>query len=79
MADVDNIVRLETGAPWIELLRAKLTGSTSTYTTIKFGNVITAQVDVEGTNGVTWTRSGKTITFTGTNDEDVQIRIIGQK
>ena len=79
MAVVDNIVRLETGPTSEEILRAKLTGSTSTYTSVKFGNVLAAFVSVEGTNGATFTRSGKVLTITGTNDDDINIRLVGNK
>ena len=78
MADVDNPTRIETGAPFVEILRAQQTGATSTYTS-RFANVIAAQVSVEGTNTMTWTRSGRTITVTGTNNDWVNIVIYGQK
>ena len=79
MAEVDNIVRLETGAPYEEVARAQLTGATSTYSSVKFGNVISYMVTVEGTNSMTYTTSGKVITITGTNDDFVNIKLVGNK
>lgn len=79
MADVDNIVRLETGDPHTESLRASLTGSTSTYTSAKFATNINVHVTVRGTNSATYTISGNTITITGTNDDVVDITMTGLK
>lgn len=76
MAAVDNVTRFEHGDPSKEVVRAQLTGATSTFVS-KFGTVISAQVDVEGTNTMTWTRSGSTITITGTNDDWVNITVYG--
>lgn len=76
MAVVDNVTKLEFHNPAIEVVRAQLTGATSTFVS-KFGTVVSAQVDVEGTNATTWTRSGSTITVTGTNDDWVNIIVFG--
>ena len=77
MAEVDNISIKEGGVPGIEAVRAQLTGTTSTYTPRLVGNVKNVNISVEGTNTMTWTRSGRTITITGTNDDWVNITING--
>jgi len=78
MAVVDNITRKEiTGLLGIEVVRAQLTGATSTFVS-KFGTVVAVGINVEGTNGATWTRSGSTITITGTNDDWVNIFVFGR-
>ncbi|MHA1827945.1 MAG: hypothetical protein ACTSX6_04775 [Candidatus Heimdallarchaeaceae archaeon] len=79
MASVDNISKWETGVPYEESVRAQLTGSTSTYVTQKFSTIHSVIVTVEGTNSMTYTWSGKTVTITGTNDDWVNIRITGWK
>lgn len=79
MATVDNIDVFETGDPHEELVRAKLTGSTSTYSSRKFSDVQSFTFSVEGTNGATCTRSGNIITITGTNADWINFKIIGFK
>lgn len=79
MADVDNVVRLETGDPHTESLKASLTGATSTYTSFKLAELINAQVTVRGTNSMTFTVSDRTLTITGTNDDVVDINLVGKK
>lgn len=78
MTVVDNVTRMETAPPGLEIVRAKLTGATSTYIA-RMSRVISHDVYVEGTNGATTTISGKTITITGTNDDWVNIRVYGSK
>ena len=77
MAEVDNISIKEGGVPGIEAARAQQTGTTSTYTPRLVGNIKAVVINVEGTNTLTWTRSGRTITVTGTNDDWVNIVIFG--
>jgi len=78
MATVDNITVSETSPPGTELVRAQLTASgTSTYVSRRLSNVQGCIVVVEGTNGATFTRSTKTITITGTNDDWVDILLWG--
>jgi len=79
MAEVDNIDVFETGDPHIEEVRAQLTGSTSTYTLQKINTIRRLIVTVEGTNSLTYTFSGSTITLTGTNDDRVNISVVGEK
>ena len=79
MATVDNITVFATGTPSLELVRCQLTGTTSTYVTRKFSNVAGYVLEVEGTNATTSTRSTKTITITGTNDDWVNIILWGNK
>ena len=77
MATVDNIVRFEPGIVGTEVVRAQLTGASSTFVS-RLGTVTAAHVDVEGTNSCTWTRSGRTITLTGTEDDYVDITCYGR-
>ena len=77
MAEVDNITTLETGEPSQEVSRCQLTGASSTYTSRRIGRVKMAFVDVEGTNSMTFTRSGNVVTITGTNDDWVNVLLIG--
>ena len=79
MAEVDNIDVFETGDPHIEEVRAQLTGSTSTYTLQKIDRIRRLIITVEGTNSLTYTFSGSTITLTGTNDDRVNISVVGEK
>ena len=79
MAVVDNIVRVEGAPAGQEVLKAELTGATSTYTSIKFNTVIAFHVTVRGTNSATTTISGRTLTITGTNNDVVDITIYGLK
>jgi len=77
MAVTDNTTKAEVkGLPGVEIVRTQLTGATSTYVA-KFGTVQAVLVNVEGTNSLTWTRSGTTITLTGTNNDWVNIVIFG--
>ena len=79
MATVDNINVFETGNPHEESVRARLTGSTSTYVSRKFNAVQSFTFSIEGTNGATCARTGTTITITGTNDDWINFKIIGYK
>ena len=79
MAEVDNIDVFETGDPHVEEVRAQLTGSTSTYTLQKMTTIRRILVSVEGTNSLTFTFSGATVTLTGTNDDRVNLSIVGEK
>ncbi len=79
MATVDNINEIEIKPPGLEVVRAQLTGGTSTYTAVYLANVDAAHVSVEGTNAMTWTRTGNVITITGTGDDWVNITLYGQK
>ncbi len=76
MAATDNTVTLEHGDPSKEVVRTQLTGATSTFVS-KFGTVVAFQLTVEGTNATTATRSGSTITITGTDDDYVNLTIYG--
>jgi len=78
MAAVDNVTVNEV-IKGLELVRAQLTGATSTYVSQKFSSVQGFKFSVEGTNSCTATRSGTTITFTGTNDDWVNFQIWGQR
>lgn len=77
MAVVDGVVRFQPGLVGVEIVRAALTGASSTFVS-KFGTVNACHVDVEGTNTCTWTRSGRTITLTGTEDDYVNITVYGR-
>ncbi len=83
MAVVDNIVRDELAFAHtlnVHSFRCQLTGATSTITSSEhlFGSKIsTCVISVEGTNSMTWTRSGTTITVTGTNDDYINVIITG--
>jgi len=79
MAAVDNVTMVEGGPAGLEVSRVQLTGSTATYISKKFNTVIAFTYSVEGTNTCTATRSGRTITFTGTNDDWVNVFIAGLK
>ena len=79
MADVDNIDFFETGTPYVESVRAQLTGGTSTFTPQKIATIRSPVVTVEGTNSMTYTWTGTTITITGTNDDWVNILVVGTK
>ena len=79
MAAVDGVVNIEGGPAGLELLKADLTGATSTYVSKKFNTLIFASVNVRGTNTMTYTISGITITITGTNNDTVDIAIAGLK
>ena len=79
MAEVDNIDVFETGVPAEERVRVQLTGSSSTYTLQKITTVRSLILSVEGTNSMTFTFSGSVITITGTNDDRVNISVVGEK
>ena len=82
MAIVDNITQHPGVGPGVQRFRCQLTGATSTIDEAihKFGGSLDCvEISVEGTNTMTWTRSGRTITVTGTNDDWVNIVIYGQK
>jgi len=80
MAVIDNIVKREvTGVLGMVVGTGKLTGSTSTITSVEHGlsAIDSAIVVARGTNGATYTISGTTITVTGTNDDDIEYIIFG--
>jgi len=77
MAVVDNVTTYESENPYEEIVRAALTGTTSTFVTKQFSRIHSVSVIVEGTNATTFTWATKTVTITGTNDDYVQIKIIG--
>jgi hypothetical protein len=78
LAAIDNVVEKEIkGVFGLKVLRGQLTGATSTYKST-FGKVFAVIAQVEGTNSFTWTRSGVTITMTGTNDDYVNLAIFGE-
>ena len=79
MAEVDNKDFFETGAPHEERVRAQLTGGTSAFTPKKMGKIRSVIVSVEGTNSMTYTWTGLTVTITGTNDDFVNISVVGEK
>ncbi len=79
MASVDNIAESDVNVPGREVVRAQLTGGTSTYASRRFSTVKSFQATVEGTNATTFTRSGITITITGTNDDWVNLELFGEK
>lgn len=77
MASVDNISRWEVGVPGIVRVRCQLTATgTSTYV-VPLSKVRGFVFSVEGTNATTATRSGQTITITGTDDDYVNIEAWG--
>ena len=79
MAEVDNITMVEVAPLGLEIARCQLTGATSTYTSKRFANVTSFQVQVEGTNTCTITRSTITLTITGTNDDWVNVILTGTR
>ncbi len=79
MTDVDNVDVFETGSPQEERARAQLTSGTSEYKTQKINRIVSLIMTVEGTNTMTYTFSGTTITILGTNDDIVNISIVGEK
>lgn len=79
MATVDAIVEAQTYIPGLEVVRADLTGATSTYVSRKFARLHNVFVIAEGTNGATYTWTGITVTITGTNDDHVNILLFGEK
>ena len=79
MATVSAISWFETGEPSIEVVRATLSGATSTYVVRKFGRIQSVLVTVEGTNAMTYTWTTKTITITGTSSDEVNIMVTGCK
>lgn len=84
MAVVDNIVYDELAfvhTTNVRSFRCQLTGATSTITSgeHRFGiSINTCVISVEGTNTITWTRSGTTITVTGTNDNYINVIVTGR-
>jgi hypothetical protein len=79
MAVVDNITSDELSPKGVSMFRCQLTGATSTITKAhhKFGRVLGAIINVEGTNTMTWTRSTTTLTVTGTEDDWVNCIVWG--
>ena len=78
MASVDNISVFESEHPYEEIVRAQLTATgASTYVSRQFGRLHSVSIAVESTNTTTFSWTTKTVTITGTNDDWVQIRIIG--
>lgn len=79
MAVVDGIVEASLGIPGVQVLRADLTGATSTWTS-KFGAKIQSiQISVRSTNAMTYAVNSTTgvVTITGTNDDTVDILAFG--
>lgn len=72
MALTDNTVRMETAPPGTDKVRTQLTGASSTFVP-RLSKVLGFAFSVEGTNSCTATISGNTITFTGTNEDFVNI------
>ncbi len=77
MASVDNISFFETGVPHEEIVRAQLTSGTSTFVSRKFNRLHSVHFSVEGTNGATFTWTSRTVTIIGTNDDWVDLKIVG--
>ncbi|MCX6822073.1 MAG: hypothetical protein NTW30_04835 [Candidatus Aenigmarchaeota archaeon] len=78
MTVVDHITRIQHNFPNMELVRAQLTATgTSTFVS-KFGTILMCIVQKEGTNTTTYTWSTRTVTITGTDDDFVDIMIIGK-
>ena len=77
MAAVDNVTRTNIPIGNVEIVRAQLTGTTSTFVS-KFGKILSCVLNEEGTNGATYTWSTRTVTITGTNDDYVNIIIVGR-
>ena len=80
MAEVDGIVFHPTASVNRRVGYFALTGATSTFgqathsmNTTLYG----VQFSWEGTNTLTWTRSGTTITLTGTNNDRVYFDVWG--
>ena len=76
MAATDNTVVNELAPPGSYECRTQLTGASSTHI-IRLSDTKGFVFSVEGTNATTCTRSGNTITITGTNDDWVNIRAWG--
>jgi len=76
MAVVDNVTRIEQTNPKLEVVRALLTGASSTFVS-DFGTIQGVIVVAEGTNGATFTWTGSTVTITGTNNDAVTIMVWG--
>jgi len=77
MASVDNITRKElTGNLGFEIVRCQATGATSTFVS-KFGTIVICSVADETDYDCTWSVSGRTITVTCTNDDYLNIIVVG--
>ncbi len=82
MAVVDGVVYHEiSGEHGKIVFRCALTGTSSTITSAihKMSQLDVALLDVRGTNTMTYTVSGTTITVTGTNDDILDVVIYGKK
>lgn len=77
MAVVDHVTETQLPFPNVEIVRAQLTGASSTFVS-KFGKILACIVQEEGTNGATYTWSTRTVTIAGTNDDFVNILIVGK-
>jgi len=77
MAVVDNVNKFPQTNPSLEMVRAQLTGASSTFET-KFATIQSVLVQEEDANGATYTWTGRTITITGTDDDWVTIIIAGK-
>ena len=80
MAAVDGVVFHLTGSVNHRMGYFDLTGATSTFgqATHSMNNTLYGvQFSWEGTNTLTWTRSGTTITLTGTNNDRVYFDVTG--
>jgi len=83
MAEVDTVTYDELGYPStnVRSFRALLTGASSTITskTHKFGSSLNKVIIThEGTNTMTYTVSGTTVTITGTNNDVIHCEITGR-
>lgn len=82
MAVVDNIVKKEiTSIHGLTVMTAKLTGATSTITSVEheLSSLDCVNINVRDTNTMTYTVSGTTVTITGTNNDDIDCVIFGKK
>ena len=79
MASVDNILRHEGLPPGMEALTCKLTATGTSTLISRVSHVRAVFVSARGTNGATFTWTGRTVTITGTENDDVDIVIFGSK
>lgn len=79
MAAVDNVIEANIGIPGLQVVKAQLTGTTSTWLS-KFGTkTVAVVVTVDGTNATTFAMHAttKVVTITGTDDDYVYIIAAG--
>lgn len=78
MAAVDNVTRKEiTGVEGVEIVRCQATGATSTFDS-KFGTIISVQVTDETDYDCLVSWSGSRITVTCTDDDYLNIMVVGR-